>query len=567
MHPILKRVLGGRGVCSSQELSYDFQELPEPSSMKDIGKGARLLANAIIKKEKIVIVGDYDVDGATSTVLARNFFEKCGLNDSSFIIPSRIHDGYGLSPKIIPQIIKYDPQLVITVDNGIKSHAALKLLKHKGITTIVCDHHIAEEELPEADAIINPNRKDCPFIAKNLAGVGVCFYLVCAVRKELINKKYFLFRSVPPPNMAQYLDLVAIGTIADIVPMDKVNRILVERGLRRIRSGKTLPGIKALFGNNNLLNLGSEDIAFKIAPLLNSAGRLDDMSVAMDCLLSNSMDEAIQKTKELEQINRKRKQLTNKMKEDAQLMLNQSQWQNCNSISLYNKEWHPGLTGLLAGYIKDTYNLPSAIFAKQLYQTDKERYQSLKEKPIYIKASLRSIEGVSVHNLLQKISITKPGLIERFGGHANAAGITIKENNFEEFSSCFEEILGKFNKNTSKQSSPYILSDGELAPDNINNKTAIMLHTAAPWGKDFPAPLFDGEFKIIKQELNSNSHLKMQLAQKASNQPINAFYFNYGTYSYPIKSQYIKIAYRLMLPAYGRKQNDIILAIEYMEEL
>ena len=571
MPDILKPILVSRGILNDKELTFSLDDLPSPAELQDINKGTKLLADAIVNQTKIVIVGDYDVDGATSVVLAKKFFQACGLHSVEFIVPNRQYDDYGLNPKMLPKIMQHEPGLVLTVDNGIKSNDAVDLLKKANIITVICDHHLATDNLPAADAVINPNRNDCPFIGKNLAGVGVCFYLMCAVRKELAQRKYFLYNSSPPPNMAQYLDLVAIGTIADMVEMDWINRILVERGLRRIRAGKTMLGIRALLGSPDLRNIGSENIAFGIAPLMNSAGRLDDMSISINCLLSETLDEAKQQASKLHSMNRSRKKLLSQMKEDTNEIMKTGQTKTQKSISLYDEQWHVGLTGLLAGYLKDTYNSPAAVFAKQSEEKTGEEDSNNASKAEQnnkvgmLKASIRSIAGVSIHDLLQELNEEEPDLIERFGGHYSAAGITIKEDNLTRFSACFEDKVGKMSNGTQEDSS--IATDGELPSSLMNSKTAIMLQTFAPWGKGFPTPLFDGTFRIINQKLNDKSHLHLILKQKDDDKPLNAACFNYGMRPYPLETKYLRIAYRLMLPQYRGRDESAMLAIEHIEEL
>jgi len=540
---IIERVLIGRDIYSDEEIDFSLAGLPSPKGLKDIDKAASLLSDAIINKTKIIIVADYDVDGACSAALAMKVLAKMQAENLKLIMPSRADDGYGLSEKLAHKAILPElPALVMTVDNGIKSHTAVQLIKDAGSQVLITDHHQPDDSLPAADAIVNPNRLDCSFPAVHLAGVGVCFYLLCRLRSYLVEKNYFLFQDIVPLKLADFLDLVALGTIADVVSMDKTNRILTEQGLRRIRKRKTSAGILALIQQKSTARLSTEDLAFGIIPCLNSAGRLGNMELAVKCLLAETNEKAKPLAKEIIALNEKRKKIAAQMRESAMFLAQQDMEQP--SLCLYDESWQLGLIGPLAGSLRDMTNRPVILFAKS--QSD------------MLTGSGRSLDDICMHSLIQQIEQQQPGLIIKFGGHSRAIGLTIAANQFSEFKEIYLRLIDKLQTHQ-----PEYLTDGELSPEELNIKTANLLVNFAPWGKDFPPPLFDGEFQIVHQSITPALHLKLQLRYRNFEPLLIGFKFHHG--NYPLDNQHIKLVYRLA--TYPHSSDSFYLKIEHLQPL
>ena len=543
---LIERVLIGRDIYSDKGIDFSLAGLPSPTSpngLKDIDKAAALLADAIINRTKIVIVADYDVDGACSAALAMKVLTKMQAENLRLVMPSRADDGYGLSEKLARKAILPElPALVMTVDNGIKSHAAVQLIKDAGSQVLITDHHQAGDSLPPADAIVNPNRLDCSFPAVHLAGVGVCFYLLCQLRNHLVKKNYFLFQGMLPPKLADFLDLVALGTIADVVSMDRTNRILTEQGLRRIRRRKTSAGILALIKQKDLAQLSTEDLAFGIIPCLNAVGRLGNMELAVKCLLAETEEEAKELAKEIFALNERRKKIAAQMRESARALAQEDMEQP--ALCLYDESWQLGLIGPLAGSLRDMTNRPVILFARS--QAD------------MLTGSGRSLDGICMHSLIQQLEQERPGLIIRFGGHSRAVGLTIAANHFDEFKRLYLGLIGK-----AQIHQPEYLTDGELSPEELNSQTANLLVNFAPWGKDFPPPLFDGEFQIVHQSITPSLHLKLQLRYRDFEPLLIGFKFHHG--NYPLDNQHIKLVYRLA--TYPHSNDSFYLKIEHLQPL
>ena len=541
---IIKRILIGRNIYTDEEINFNLKGLVPPNGLKDIDKAASRLADAVINKERIIIVADYDVDGACAAALALKVLERIRVENTELLIPSRFIDGYGLSEELARKaILPLLPALVLTVDNGIKSHSAVNLIKEAGSDIIITDHHQPDNTLPPADAVVNPKRQDSSFPASNLAGVGVCFYLLCQLRSYLIKHNYFLFQDIEPLNMADFLDLVAIGTIADVVPMDRSNRILTEQGLRRIRRGKTSAGILSLLQHKHKQYLSTEDLSFGIIPRLNAVGRLGDMKLAVQCLLSQSVEEAEALGKHISSINEKRKNIAAKMKKQALALAPK----NTGGFCLYDEKWQLGLIGPLAGTLRDLNNHPVIVFAKS--------------KEGMLTGSARSVEGICLYSLMNQIEKENPGLLLKFGGHSRAAGVTICENRMNEFKESFEHLT----RCKTTPASNECLTDGELAATDLNSQTARLLASFAPWGKDFPPPVFEGQFQIAGQNLTSSSHLKLRLRYKDLDHLLTAFKFHYDERKYPLNSHHVKIAYSLAI--YPHTNNSLYLKIKQIQLL
>lgn len=546
--PLLQRLYRNRGITHEQEIATDLSALLPFHSLRHIQKAAKLLAKGVQEQQKFLIIGDFDTDGATSTALAVKSLKAFGAKEVHYLIPNRFEYGYGLTPEIVDVAAQFKPDILITVDNGISSHDGVLQAKKYGMKVLITDHHLPAETLPAADVIINPNQPEDEFPSKNLAGVGVIFYVMLALR-DYLNAKSI--------NMAQFLDLVALGTVADVVPLDKNNRILVHHGLHRIRQERCSYGIIALLqsARRKLKSLTASDLGYAIAPRLNAAGRLEDMSLGVACLLSDSLSEAQPFAAELEQLNAQRKEIESDMTQQAEKILAPLEIHDplSSSLCLYHPEFHQGVIGILAGRLKDRYHKPAVIFAKV---NDTE-----------LKGSARSIPGLHLRDLLALIHTRHPDLILKFGGHAMAAGLSIDEKNFDQFSSLFNQTVLEILQPEYLQN--ILLTDGELTFEELSLSSAELLETQSVWGQGFPEPLFYGQFQIIHQTLLQNKHLKLKLKPVLSQSrtpstslPIlDAICFNYP---HQMSSSRIHMAYKLSVNEYlGSKKLQLI--IEHLE--
>ena len=499
---LLARLFAQRGIVDQSEIDFSLDNLLPPDSMKGLIDAANVVASTIVKRQKIIIVGDFDADGATSTALMVHCLRACNA-DVDYLVPNRFEYGYGLTPEIVAVAAKMQPALIVTVDNGISSVDGVRAANTLGIETVITDHHLPGDVAPAATAIVNPNQTGCAFPSKALAGVGVSFYLLSGVRKVLREKLWFEQKQLPEPLLADYLDLVALGTIADVVPFDKNNRVLVNEGIRRMRAGKVRPGIRALLAvsGTDLKKLVSRDIAFGVAPRLNAAGRLEDMSIGIECLLSESDAGAVALAEQLDGINKARRSIEDEMKDQAIEIVKAAVASNSEStksnkygVCLYNASWHQGVVGIIASRIKDRVHRPTIAFAKV---SDTE-----------IKGSARSIHGLHIRDALDAIATANPGLIDKFGGHAMAAGLSLPLARFAEFAALFD---AEARKGLSKEDlEQRVVSDGELE-GKLNLATARKIAEAAPWGQGFPEPVFDGEFEIIDQRILAVSYTHLTL--------------------------------------------------------
>ncbi|MCK8122123.1 MULTISPECIES: single-stranded-DNA-specific exonuclease RecJ [Pseudoalteromonas] len=532
LHPVIKQIYATRRVVDAQELDNGVATLHDYKLFKDIDKASALLVDALKAQSHILIVGDFDADGATSTATLMQGLQMFGFQNLDYLIPDRFSLGYGLSPALAEQIVQIKPDLVITVDNGISCIAGIDILKSVGIKVLVTDHHLQGEQLPNADAIVNPNRHECNFPSKSIAGVGVAFYLLIALRSLMREQGYFTQQT--PPNLANLLDIVALGTVADVVALDANNRTLVHQGLARIRSGKTRPGITALIevANRNAARLSASDFGFSLAPRLNAAGRLDDMSLGIACLLSNDINQARRIASELDSLNHARREIEQGMQAEAQAVLDRLAFTDDNipdAICLFQDDWHQGVIGILAGRLKEKYHRPTVIFAGG------ENGE--------IKGSCRSIEGLHMRDLLEGLNTATPHLINKFGGHAMAAGLSIDEQNFNDFKKAFDAAVSAQLSEESKRC--IVFTDGELPNDCFTMEFAQLLKQSGPWGQQFPEPVFEHTFELIQQRIVGEKHLKLVLKHQ-SGRLVDAIAFGIDVKEWPdTEARFVKVAYQL----------------------
>lgn len=550
LHPLLHRIYTRRGISSLNELERGLEHLLPYHDMLGMDNAVTLLADAIMQQQKILIVGDFDADGATSTAVAIHALRAFGATAVNYLVPNRFAFGYGLTPELVEVAKAFDPYIIMTVDNGIANHAGVEAAKKSGIKVIVTDHHLPAETLPIADAIVNPNQRGDTFASKNIAGVGVIFYVMLALRRYLSDNNWFSQQNIAEPNMSRFLDLVALGTVADVVSLDHNNRILVYQGLRRIRAGHCVPGISALLeiSGRNPARLLASDLGFAVAPRLNAAGRLDDMSLGIECLLTSDVSSAREMAAVLTQLNDERRVIEQDMQEQALEALKKIQTDIVtHGICLFNEEWHQGVVGIVAGRIKDRFHRPVIAFA--LSNTHE------------LKGSARSIPGLHIRDVLAEIATHYPEIKYKFGGHAMAAGLTLSRADFENFSTIFNEVVSAKLNNMDLQHT--VLSDGELNSTELSLESAEILREAGPFGQSFPEPLFDGTFQVLEQCLVGGRHLKLTLNH--DEKPIKAIAFNVDINQWPnYRCENVNIAYRLDVNEY-RGKRSVQLIIEYIE--
>ncbi len=561
LHTVLQRVYAARGIESDCQLDMRLQALLPFHELTDIEKACDRLEKALLEQERILVIGDFDADGATSTALAVSALRAFGALHVDFLVPNRFEYGYGLTPGIVSVAQTKAPHLIITVDNGIASIDGVDAAREAGIDVLITDHHLPGEKLPNACAIVNPNQSNDSFVSKSIAGVGVIFYTMLAFRRRLVDKGWFISQQLPEPNMGQFLDLVALGTVADVVALDQNNRILVSQGLSRIRKGQVRAGIKALVevANRQLDQLKASDLGFSIAPRLNAAGRLDDMSLGINCLLSDDYHKAHQLAKTLDNLNIERRKIESEMKEQALLAL-QKLSLNVHSeksilpiaLCLVDPNWHQGVIGILAGRLKDRYHRPVITFA---VVSDDE-----------LKGSARSVNGLNIRDVLAAIDLKHPKLMNKFGGHAMAAGLSIPRVNFDTFRQALIDEVS-LHLDIAQCENQY-LSDGPLSPLELNIELAELIQEAGPWGQQFPEPLFDNVFEVLDQRLVGQHHLKLTLAFPEVGEPIDAIAFNVDLNMWPNqRARYAHVLYRLDINIYqGRRRLQLMVeAIEAKE--
>ncbi len=548
--PLLRRLYASRGVRSARELERSVKGMLPWQQLSGMDNAVEILYNAFREGIRIIVVGDFDADGATSTALSVLGMRALGCDNISYLVPNRFEDGYGLSPEVVDQAKARGAQLIVTVDNGISSHAGVAHAKTLGIPVIVTDHHLPGDTLPDAEAIINPNLRDCEFPSKSLAGVGVAFYLMLALRTFLRDKGWFDERGIVPPNLAELLDLVALGTVADVVPLDANNRILTWQGLSRIRAGKCRPGIKALLeiSNRDPQQLAASDLGFALGPRLNAAGRLDDMSVGVALLLCDNLGEARVLASELDALNQTRKEIEQGMQAEALILcekLERSSETLPGGLAMYHPEWHQGVVGILASRIKERFHRPVIAFAPAGDST--------------LKGSGRSIQGLHMRDALERLDTLYPDLMIKFGGHAMAAGLSLEEHKFEQFQQRFGELVTEWLDPALLQGE--VISDGPLSAAEMSMEVAQLLRDAGPWGQMFPEPLFDGRFRLLQQRLVGERHLKVMVEPVGGGPLLDGIAFNIDTTCWPDNGvREVELAYKLDINEFrGNRSLQIII--------
>ncbi len=497
LHPVVARVLAARGITSEQELDPSLAGLPAPT-MADVDTAVDRLVRARAADERVLIVGDFDADGATSVALALKGLRALGIARIDYLVPNRFEYGYGLTPELVALAAERAPDLIVTVDNGVSGHDGIAAAAERGIDVIVTDHHLPSAELPSAIAVVDPNRGDCPFPCKNLAGVGVVFYLLAALRSHLVDHACL---EGTAPSLASLLDLVALGTVADLVPLDRTNRILVEQGLRRIRAGAASPGVHALLtiARRDPANATATELSYAAAPRLNAAGRLADMALGIETLLADEPDAAHAAAERLDGLNRERRAIESEMRDQAEAELARLRTDLEGGplpagVVLHDPRWHQGVIGILAGRVREAVHRPTVVFAAS-------------EAEGRLKGSARSTTDLHMRDTLARVAANRPGLIERFGGHAMAAGLQLAAEDLDAFRAAFaqevERALG------GAAPTHEIHTDGALAPHELALETAEALRRAGPWGAGFPEPLFDGEFRVHSFRTVGEHHLKL----------------------------------------------------------
>jgi single-stranded-DNA-specific exonuclease len=550
MHPVLARVYAHRNIESLEQLEYGLAHLLPFTGLSGIDAAAVLLVKALKEQQRILIVGDFDCDGATSSALAVRALRMLGAGQVDYLVPNRFEYGYGLTPEIVEVAAQGTPDLIVTVDNGISSIDGVAVAKGKGMDVLITDHHLPGRELPAADAMVNPNQPGDSFSSKNLAGVGVIFYVMLALRARLRDEGWFEKQKIAEPNLATLLDLVALGTVADVVPLDHNNRILVAQGLARIRSGRCSPGISALItvAKRNQQNLVAADLGFALGPRLNAAGRLEDMSLGIECLLTDDPHPANELARRLDGLNHERRQIESEMKEEAMLTLDEMELNESSNLPvglcLFEPHWHQGVIGILASRIKDRLHRPVIVFA----QADDAS----------IKGSARSVSGLHIRDALDAVAAKHPGLLSKFGGHAMAAGLTLETDQFERFSAAFdEEVRRHLGPEDLRRE---ILSDGFLGEDELDLSVAEALRAGGPWGQGFPEPLFDGVFELINRRIVGGKHLKLTVRLPESSQSVDAIAFNTVDDDWPTTVEQVELAYRLDVNEFnGRRSVQLLV--------
>ena len=554
--PLLARIYASRGVASARDLATDFEQLALPGCMLNLGKMADLLAGAIAARRKLLIVADYDADGATACALGVRALRAFGA-DVGYLVPNRFEYGYGLSPEIVRLAHSQSrPDILITVDNGIASFEGVAEANRLGMEVLITDHHLPAERLPDAACIINPNQPGCAFPSKHLAGVGVMFYLMLALRAELRERGAFRVDAsslIPQPsslggrtepNLADLLPLVALGTVADVVPLDRNNRILVQQGLNRIRAGRVQPGIAAMFqvAGRDASRATARDLGFIVAPRLNAAGRLTDMALGIECLVTEDAERARGIAADLDRLNRERRAIESGMHDEAMAAVEARQFKDSCTLSLFDPVWHQGVVGIVAGRMKERFHRPVIAFARA--------------NPGEIRGSGRSIPGLHLRDALDRVAVLHPGLILKFGGHAAAAGLTLRETDFKRFQQAFEDTARSLL--TPADLDRVIETDGPLAAAGLTPDTVSQL-SAPVWGQGFPAPRFCDEFDVTAQRVVGERHLKLTLAREGKS--IEAIRFNCMEAAPPR----IRAVYQPTLNEYNGR-TSVQLNIEHWEE-
>ncbi|MEO8064399.1 MAG: single-stranded-DNA-specific exonuclease RecJ [Pseudomonadota bacterium] len=545
LHPVLRRAYAARGVRDSADLALTLDRLVPVGSLESIEAAVALILEH--RERRILVIGDFDADGATSTALIVRCLRAWGFPKVDFLVPNRFEFGYGLTPEIVGIAAERAPSLIITVDNGISSNAGVAAARARGIKVLITDHHLPGPELPAADVIVNPNVPGSRFGSRALAGVGVAFYVMAAVRRELDQRG-----TIVMPPVTDFLDLVALGTVADLVPLDVNNRVLVSQGIRRIRAGRAIAGIRALLaiGKRNAPSLTSADLGFAIGPRLNAAGRLDDMSIGIRCLLTDDDSEALALATRLDQLNTERREIEAKMQGAALAAVSglrdPGDGASRHGVCLFDPAWHQGVVGLVASRIKDRVRRPVIAFARNADGS--------------LRGSARSVQGIHIRDVLDGIATRHPELINRFGGHAMAAGLSIEEKHLDAFAQAFDQEVTRWRDPSIP--SNRVETDGELSSDEIALETAQALREGGPWGQAFPEPCFDGVFAIKNARVVGDKHLKMWLTTADQARSFDAIAFNFKGVDEnpPLPEGDIRLVYRLDINEYkGERRLQLLV--------
>lgn len=556
LHPVLARVYAQRNLQSAEQLERGLSRLLPFSGLKGIDHAVTVLVQAVEQGQRILIVGDFDADGATSSVLAVRALRLLGARHVDYLVPNRFEYGYGLTPEIVAVAAERQPDLIVTVDNGISSIDGVAEANARGMAVLVTDHHLPGKVMPAAAAMVNPNQPGDEFPSKSLAGVGVIFYVMLALRAQLRDRGWFIAQGISEPKLANLLDLVALGTVADVVPLDHNNRILVAQGLARIRQGQCCPGISALISvaKRNQADLVATDLGFALGPRLNAAGRLEDMSMGIECLLTDDVDQARQLAQQLDGLNHERRQIESGMKAEAMAILDEMQLDESSDLPtglcLYEPHWHQGVIGILASRVKDHLHRPVIVFA--------DAGEGI------IKGSARSIPGLHIRDALDAVAARHPDLLSKFGGHAMAAGLSLDAAQLERFRVAFDEEVRRCLSDEDLQK--MILTDGQLGEDELSLPVAEALRAGGPWGQGFPEPLFDGVFDVVKRRIVGGHHLKLVLRPVGSEQTFDGIAFNTVDDDWPLDVSQVELAYRLDVNEYNGTRRAQLL-IEHLRPL
>ncbi len=550
LSPVLARIYAARGVVSTEALDRSLAKLLPFAELVGMDAAVDLLQQALRERQRILIIGDFDADGATSSALGVRALRAMGATQVDYLVPNRFEYGYGLTPEIVAVAAERAPDLLVTVDNGIASIDGVAAAKALRMRVLVTDHHLPGDALPAADAIVNPNQPGDAFAAKSLAGVGVIFYVMLALRARLREAGWFDERKIAEPNLASLLDLVALGTVADVVPLEHNNRILVAQGLARIRHGQCCAGITALIrvAKRRQQDLVAADLGFALGPRLNAAGRLEDMALGIECLLADDPDAALLLAQRLDALNRQRREIESEMKAEAMVILDEMELADDAELPvglcLFEPHWHPGVIGILASRVKDRLHRPVIVFAESGEDG--------------IKGSARSVPGLHIRDALDAVAKRHPDLLSKFGGHAMAAGLSLARADLARFSQAFDEEVRRHLGPADLCQE--ILSDGELSAAELNLPLAESLRAAGPWGQGFAEPLFDGVFDIVSRRIVGDNHLKLVLRPPGGEQIIDAIAFNTVDDDWPADTTQVELAYRLDVNEYnGRRSAQLLV--------
>lgn len=553
LHPLIQRLYLNRGITDFQQVNYQLKHLHHPQGFKGINQAAKLIADAMAQQQRLVVVGDFDADGATATAVVIRALRQMGAQHLDFLVPNRFEYGYGLTVELVAELVKLKADLVITVDNGISSLRGVAAANQAGMSVIITDHHLPPDELPAAAAIVNPNCADDGFPSKALAGVGVAFYLMTVVKKELSERRWFEQHGLPEPNLTALLDLVALGTVADVVPLDANNRILIDAGLKRIAQNRCVAGLTALFqvAGCQQHSADADALAFYIAPRLNAAGRLEDMGIGINLLLTDDHREALNLAAQLHDINQQRKAIQADMQRFADSVVDQlrKSAELPAALCLFHENWHQGVVGLLASKVKEFTHRPVVAFALESATSDR------------VKGSARSIQGLHIRDALVNVSTRHPDLIEQFGGHAMAAGLSLKKANLKAFKAAFEAEVSRCL--TAELKDRKIHSDGPVDTADLSLHVAEMIQQAGPWGQRFEPPLFDDWFIIKQKSLVGDNHTKLILQTPDQEKQIAAIAFNRHPNEFVEPEQSMHLCYQMVVNEF-RQKRALQLKIEHL---